>query len=205
MTAAAVDVAIVGGGPAGAAAGIRLARAGARVTVIDADDLRGDKIGESLAPSACPLLERVGVWAAHCAANHRPCYANRSSWGADDIDTDDFVRDPYGHGWHLDRRRFDATLAGEAVRAGCEWMARARVARLERRHDAWRVIVAAERSAELSARFVVDASGRGSRVARGQGARRRTHDRLVALVAFLAAGDEAPADATTLVEAVADG
>jgi flavin-dependent dehydrogenase len=206
MTAAAIDVAIVGGGPAGAAAGIRLARAGARVTLIDADDLHGDKIGESLAPSARPLLERVGVWGAHCAANHRPCYANRSSWGGDDIDTHDFVRDPYGHGWHLDRRRFDATLAAEAVRAGCGWMARTRVARLDRRRDGWRLSVDGEQSAELSARFVVDASGRGSRVARGQGARRRTHDRLVALVAFLAAADEAPTDdATTLVEAVTDG
>lgn len=201
----AVDVAVVGGGPAGAAAAIRLARAGARATVIDADDLRGDKIGESLPPSARPLLERVGVWAQHCAANHRPCYANRSSWGGERVDTHDFLREPHGHGWHLDRRRFDATLAGEAMRAGGEWRGRTRVTRLERRRDGWRLTLTAGRGAELSARLLLDATGRAGHVARSQGARRRVHDRLVALVAFLVPHGEPLIDATTLVEAVADG
>lgn len=202
----AVDVAIVGGGPAGAAAAIRLGRAGVRATVIDADDLRGDKIGESLPPSCRPLLERVGVWARHCAANHRPCYANRSSWGGETVDTHDFLRDPYGHGWHLDRRRFDATLAAEAVRAGCDWRGRTRVTRLERRPDGWRLTLAAGGiAADLTARLLLDATGRQSHVARSQGASRRVHDRLVALVAFLVPHGEPLTDATTLVEAVADG
>ena len=205
MSGPSVDVAVVGGGPAGAAAAIRLARAGVRVIVLDADDLSGDKIGESLAPSARPVLERVGVWAQHCAANHRPCYANRSSWGGDDLDTHDFLRDPHGHGWHLDRRCFDAILVSEAVRAGCRWLARTRVERLERRRDGWRLTIAADRHAELPVRFLIDATGRRSLVARSRGARREVHDRLVALVAFLVPKGEPGADATTLVEAVADG
>src|SRR5439155_1164042 len=79
------------------------------------------KIGESLAPSARLVLERVGVWERHQAAGHLPCFANRSSWGGSEVDTYDFLRDPYGHGWHLDRRRFQAMLVDEAVRAGCAW------------------------------------------------------------------------------------
>jgi len=205
VSARTADVAIVGGGPAGAAAAIRLAHAGARTMVIDADDLRGDKIGESLAPSARPLLERVGVWTRHCAAGHRPCWANRSSWGGDGVDCHDFLRDPHGHGWHLDRRRFDAVLAGEAVRAGCEWRPRARVAHLERRRHGWRVTLAGDRSAHFSTRLLIDATGRRSHVARSQGARRQVHDRLVALVAFLIPDDAPLTEATTLVEAVADG
>jgi flavin-dependent dehydrogenase len=205
MSVRAADVVIVGGGPAGAAAAIRLARAGARAQVVDADDLRGDKVGESLAPSVRPLLERVGVWTQHCAASHRPCWATRSSWGGDGVDSHDFLRDPHGHGWHLDRRRFDATLAGEAVRAGCEWSGRTRVASLERRGDGWRVTLAGADGADLSARVLIDATGRPSHVARSQGARRTVHDHLVALVAFLVPQDAPLTDATTLVEAVAGG
>ena len=99
------DVAVVGGGPAGAAAAIRLARAGAATVVIDADPRHGDKIGESLAPSVRLVLERIGVWEQHQAAGHLPCFGNRSSWGGAEIDTHDFLCDPYGHGWHLDRRQ----------------------------------------------------------------------------------------------------
>lgn len=206
MTGEAFDVAIGGGGPAGAAAAIRLARAGVRVVVVDADDRRDDKIGESLAPSARLVLERIGVWEQHRAANHRPCHANRSSWGSDEIETYDFLRDPHGHGWHIDRRRFETMLASEAARAGCLWLPRTRLQRLTRGGDGWRLTITAPgRRAEITARFMVDATGRSSRIGRSQGARREVHDHLVALVAFLVPEREPVADGTTLIEAVADG
>jgi flavin-dependent dehydrogenase len=203
MTGEHFEVVIAGGGPAGAAAAIRLARAGLRVLVVDGDDRRDDKIGESLAPSARLVLERVGVWEQHCAANHRPCYANRSSWGGDEVETYDFLRDPHGHGWHIDRRRFEAMLAGEAERAGCRWLTRTRVQRLAAARDGWGVTITGR--SEITARIVIDATGRASRIGRSQGARRDVHDQLVALVAFLVPAGEPDGDGTTLIEAVADG
>src|SRR5437773_796120 len=110
----AFDVAIAGGGPAGAAAAIRLARSGAAVVVIDAGDHAEEKIGESLAPAARSILERLGVWERHASAGHLPCYGNRSRWGGERIEEHDFLREPYGHGWHLDRRAFEAMLREEA-------------------------------------------------------------------------------------------
>jgi flavin-dependent dehydrogenase len=200
------DVAVVGGGPAGAAAAIRLARAGLRVAVIAADDGDADKIGESLAPSARMVLERIGLWEQHRAAGHRPCYANRSSWGGDEIDSYDFLRDPHGHGWHLDRRRFETMLADEATRAGCRWLSRTRVESLARSRDGWRVgITTAALPTDIAGRFVIDATGRSSRIARSQGARRVFHDHLVALTAFLTPDGEPVIDGATLIEAVADG
>jgi flavin-dependent dehydrogenase len=200
------DVAIAGGGPAGAAAAIRLARAGLRVVLADGDDRHDDKIGESLAPSARLVLERIGVWEQFRTAGHRPCYANRSSWGHDEVETYEFLRDPHGHGWHIDRRRFEVMLAGEAARAGCWWLSQTSLRRLARSADGWRLTVAAGAAhREITARFVVDATGRASRVARSLGARREIHDRLVALVAFLAFEAGPGPDGGTLVEAVADG
>jgi geranylgeranyl reductase family protein len=56
------DVAVVGGGPAGAAAAIALARAGRQVTVVDKASFPRDKIcGDGLTAGALRLLEDVGL------------------------------------------------------------------------------------------------------------------------------------------------
>ena len=57
-----VDVAVVGAGPAGSAAAITLATAGARVTLIDKATFPRDKCcGDGLTTGALRLLERLGV------------------------------------------------------------------------------------------------------------------------------------------------
>jgi menaquinone-9 beta-reductase len=56
------DVAVVGGGPAGAAAAITLARAGRRVTLVDKAGFPRDKIcGDGLTTGALRLLEDLGL------------------------------------------------------------------------------------------------------------------------------------------------
>jgi geranylgeranyl reductase family protein len=56
------DVAIVGGGPAGAAAGITLARRGQRVVLVDKATFPRDKIcGDGLTTGALRLLEELGL------------------------------------------------------------------------------------------------------------------------------------------------
>jgi geranylgeranyl reductase family protein len=61
-TAVLADVAIVGGGPAGAAAAITLARAGRDVVVVDKATFPRDKIcGDGLTTGALRLLEQLGL------------------------------------------------------------------------------------------------------------------------------------------------
>ena len=56
------DVAVVGGGPAGAAAAITLARAGRRVVLVDKASFPRDKIcGDGLTTGALRLLEQLGL------------------------------------------------------------------------------------------------------------------------------------------------
>src|SRR3954447_25604796 len=56
------DVLIVGGGPAGAIAGLAAARAGARVRILDRATFPRHKLcGDSLNPGALAILRRLGV------------------------------------------------------------------------------------------------------------------------------------------------
>ena len=55
------DVAIIGGGPAGSAAAILLARAGRRVVLCEKESFPRFKIGESLLPHSLDLFDKLGV------------------------------------------------------------------------------------------------------------------------------------------------
>lgn len=204
------DVLIAGGGPAGSAAALTLARGRRRVLLVEANDSRAFKIGEALPPAVRPLLTDLGVWDDFAADGHLPSHGNLSAWGGPRLGETAFIFDPNGHGWHLDRARFDRRLREAARLAGsetCEATALKRLLRLPR--GGWRVRLAGpggERDARC--RWLVDATGRRSALARRQGARLRQDDRLIAFFALFSQPDAASApdeDSRTLIEATPDG
>lgn len=204
------DVAIAGGGPAAAAAALQLARAGLRAIVIergddvdDRGDHRIDKPGESLAPDAKPLLERLGIWDDLARDGHLPSHGNRSAWGSDRVDEMPFLFSPYGHGWHLDRSLFERRLNERACDAGATRVTGTSVTAVHRHAGTWRLTCRGALE-EVEATFLIDATGRASRIARLLGARRVIHHPLVAVVTFLEA-EEGDRDSHTLVEAAEDG
>ncbi|HYH07487.1 MAG TPA: tryptophan 7-halogenase [Thermoanaerobaculia bacterium] len=195
------EVAVCGGGPAASAAALLLAREGVSVVILERGDDTGDKPGESIAPAARPLLEELGLWDALARDGHLPCHGNRSSWGSDDVAELPFVFTPYGHGWHLDRRRFERLLYERACAAGAVRRTNSRVVEAVRDDDVWRV--RCEGGEGIEARVLVDATGRTSAIARRHGAQRVVDDTLIALVAFLEG--EPDEDSFTLVEATEHG
>jgi flavin-dependent dehydrogenase len=127
-----------------------------------------------------------------------------------------FIFHPYGHGWHLDRRRFDTMLAHAAQQAGAHLWCDTQLRSCLPLAAGWQVefitdTTGNERRQHLRARFVIDATGRAAVVARQQGAKRINTDRLVGLAGVLAprahesASPEKECNAWTLVEARADG
>ena len=56
------DAVVVGGGPAGSAAGSKLAAAGLRVAILEKEKFPRFSIGESLLPHGNSLLKELGVW-----------------------------------------------------------------------------------------------------------------------------------------------
>ena len=90
------DIAVIGGGRAGAAAARMLAAGGCRTLLVDRPGRR--RMGESLPPAARTLLGELGAWDRFQTDGHLPCYGNESLWGSSTVHSTDFIRTPYGHG-----------------------------------------------------------------------------------------------------------
>lgn len=197
----------MGGGPAGAAAAITVRqRADVGVLLLEAGDYRAERVGESVPPDVCQPLHRLGAWDEFRRAGHDPCPGSASCWGSGRPGYNDFILNPYGHAWHLDRRRFDRMLAERARALGVRVCPRTRFTAARQVPGGVELTLrdAGGGTRTVHAGRVVDATGAAARLARALGARRRVDDRLFAAVRFaVAEGSEPPAQ--TLLEAVPEG
>jgi flavin-dependent dehydrogenase len=79
------DVAIVGGGPAGSSLAWLLARAGARIVLLDDGRHRPSAPRETLLAAAEPGLERAGLWQFAAAAAVPDPFRHGAIWGSDEL------------------------------------------------------------------------------------------------------------------------
>ena len=112
------DIAVIGGGPAGAAAAIRAARQGARVVVFEKGPHGRDKVcGDGLTPRAVGALNELEIPLddAHRIRGLRMIAGNKIR----ELDWPSTDRFP-GHGAVWPRRRLDAALIDAAAAAGAD-------------------------------------------------------------------------------------
>jgi flavin-dependent dehydrogenase len=195
------DVLIAGAGPAGAATAISLADFAPelRVCIADLPAADGLRVGETVPPQIKPILEHLKVWPCFEADRHRASYRILSAWGGAELVSNEFLFQAHQVGWRLDRARFDAMMRTAAASRATSIAAR--VDAVAREGSEWRLHLGD--GTRHTARFVVDASGRGGIIARMQGVRADTRDRLVGSVMLFA---DAPDDGMgLLVETFAGG
>jgi FAD binding domain len=122
----AVDVIVLGGGPAGTAAAIALAGFGWSVTILEQSHYESTRIGETLPPEVKRPLTALGLWERFLADGPVESPGIASAWGQAELYDNDFIVNPLGPGWHVDRLRFDAMLACAAEARGVEVLRGAR-------------------------------------------------------------------------------
>jgi flavin-dependent dehydrogenase len=183
------EIVVVGGGPAGSALAIRLARAGRDVLVVDSAEFPRDKpCGDCVNPGAVAELERLGL-ADRLRATLAPVPLR--GWRVEAPDGTAFSAG-FGlrnggewRGWAIRRREFDAALMGEARRAGAKIGFGLRVFDVLREGGRVVGVTAREGTAirEIRGRFVVGADGLRSVIRQRLGlGRRAPRLRKIALV-----------------------
>jgi flavin-dependent dehydrogenase len=202
------DVVIVGGGPAGCATALALAEpSSSRILLVEAGRYQTARVGESIPPDTSAVLQALGIWDDFLREGHAPCLGSCSSWGDDALGYNDFLFNPLGYGWHLERQRFDAFLVRKVAERGCAVRQGTRLDGCEGVADGFRLRLGGDdgRKHEIRARFVVDASGMRSCVSRSMGASRRFVDQLICVTAYFEPAGNAGFPGLTMLEAIEYG
>lgn len=200
------DILIVGGGPAGSAAAITLARAGARVAVVERSQYEGRRLGETLLPQVQVPLARLGVWERFLEQAPLPAPGLVCIWGSEDPYANDSLFNPFGPGWQIDRAGFDRMLASAATAAGAVLFTGARPQDCRQEEQEWRLVIPQQGEARLlRASFLLLTTGRASFLGELGPCRRLVWDRLVGAVRFLKVRAGEALDPRIWIEACEEG
>ncbi|VXC50268.1 Dehydrogenase [Pseudomonas sp. 8Z] len=205
------DVVIIGGGPAGTSAALTLLkRSDISVLVLEAGNYERAKSGESLSPGVRNLLDYLAVWDDFAAMGPLQTWGNQAAWGGEHLESFDFMFNVHGHGWAIDRSRFERMLAKLVTRRGgrldcnTRCLSRRQLTADHDQYEGWQLTLrgADEQEYEVRARVVIDAAGRTSRC---NDALHHRHDDLVGISALLDVSTTHAPAALTTVETVANG
>lgn len=172
------DVAIIGGGPAGSTAGALLAKSGWRVIVFERCTHPRFHIGESLLPMNLPVFEALGVLEGVRQIGVRKPGADFTVAAGGSHLSFPFAKalgPSPDHAFQVTRSEFDALLAANCERAGATFCSNIEVTAASRDGAATTLTCQDSNGAQwtCSGRYLIDASGQATTLARQYGWRRR--------------------------------
>jgi len=201
-----VDVAIIGGGPAGAAAAIALVKhTNLRVALVEGGTFDSEiKLDEMASPSLLPLLEYLDVAERFRYARHQKAKTISIAWGADTLTELNSMFTGNKNGWSLNRSRFDRDLCKEAAVKGAEVFLNTKLTDFTRVPNGWELqFKGGEKTIELRSQFLLDATGRANIILEKLGIQSHYLDDLVAIMGTFDTTEQL--SARTLIEATEDG
>ncbi|MBR0718652.1 FAD-dependent monooxygenase [Bradyrhizobium liaoningense] len=199
-------VLIVGGGPAGLATALELARLHIAAVVVERGAYDDRRLGEHLTPAGMLQLTALVPGFRAVADVHGRSAGVTAYWGSETAHYTDYFLHPGQHGLNLSRPRFDADLARAAETAGAGVLRLASLKRAVRSQMGWQVRIDRDGGTDdVAVAFIVDATGRAATFSRQQGARILAHDRQVAVATFWDCADDVGASTRSLVETVENG
>jgi flavin-dependent dehydrogenase len=173
-----VDVLVVGGGPAGSTAACQLARRGYDVVLIDKQHHPRETVGESVLPSSWKYFDLLGATQAIEQCGFVRKAGGVVAWG-DQITQIAFSDFEYDRpGLHVERDEMDYVLLNNARSNGVRVFEgyRAETVLIGSDGGATVTIAGNGEQQQIVCRFLIDASGQASLMARQLGARRLNPD-----------------------------
>lgn len=180
----AVDVIVLGGGPAGLATAIRLTALGMSVIVVERTDYGNTKAGEHITPGAVLVLRKLGLRDELMSQQSSASQGIVSKWQGSEAQYYNYLFSPHGSGINLSRPNFERSFAELAIKNSV---------RIFRKHrpkivsfdECWLFELAdEEKTTHVLARFAVDATGRAAWLSRAVGCPPKKLDKTVGLVAY---------------------
>lgn len=162
------DVAVIGGGPAGSTAATLLARGGRKVIVCEREKFPRFHIGESLLPYSMTTLERLGVMPKIEAAGFVVKHGAEIASADGERDTRFYFKNAFRAerptAIQVTRADFDQLLLDHSAESGAEVREETTVEKLDfrRTHVDLTVKARAGAAERISARYVLDCSGRNT-------------------------------------------
>ncbi|WP_394389454.1 NAD(P)/FAD-dependent oxidoreductase [Shewanella woodyi] len=191
MINAKYDVVILGGGPAGLAAAIAIrTKTNASVLLVDRQNQGEIRVGENCPPETVLLLKQLGVAKEFYRGGHKTCPGYASVWGRDTPGYNDFIVNPQGPAWRLNRQAFDKMLADRAESCGAQISWSTRFIDAQKHSDesegfTLRLVRKSEDSeCDVQAKFVIDATGSTASFAGKLDINKSVDDELFATVRF---------------------
>jgi flavin-dependent dehydrogenase len=200
------DVAVLGGGPAGASTAISLLQKGYSVAIIEKNDYSEVRIGETIQPQILSLLSHLKI-DDKIFHHHLPSNAIQSAWGETSLKENNFFFSPFGHGWHLNRLKFDKQLIKQAEKSGVILFINSPIKTITQHNSGnWSFIFLDHgHSKTIDTRFVIDATGRNAFFIKNQGGKRINIDHLIGVVSTQEKKTQQNSSNYTLVESVKNG
>jgi flavin-dependent dehydrogenase len=200
-----MPVLIAGGGAAGAATALSLAKRGIPSLIVEMSLQPQMKPGETIPPHITPLLQKLGLMELLQTPEHLPCYGNRFVWGQSMPVDKIFLFYTHREGWHLDRRSFETQLHDRVTGTGIRYMQGWRFSGCKQIAGKWEVTIRnmAGEAQCYHCDFIVDATGKKGRIAKMLGIARHNTDRLTGVSVCYSGCADVPQ--YTYIEAVQQG
>ena len=175
-------VIIIGGGPAGIAAGLTLNSRNVSTVIVEANQDINKKLGECIPPNAYPLFQKIGLDALLTNEKHHIYYGNKSAWGNNLLQEKIFLFEKHHKGILLNRDFFENQMRDVSKQNQMNWLMGYTLHTIEKEETITRVVLKSKTDTiTLFCSYIIDATGRKASVCRKIGIEKKELDQLASL------------------------